>query len=71
MMPEKPKTQGKMIEQMWFAIFGTNGSDGIVSRIEHLEKRPSRVWDTLKDVVIITLSLLVLLFGTGVIPPPS
>jgi len=69
-MPEKPKTQREMIEQMWFAIFGTNGSDGICKRIADLEKRPRKVWDVLKDVAIIALSLLVLLFGTGIVQPP-
>jgi hypothetical protein len=70
MTPEKPKTQREMIEQMWYAIFGTNGSNGIVKRIEHLEQRPQRFWDITKDVVIIALSFLVFLLGTGIVRPP-
>jgi hypothetical protein len=68
-MPEVPEKQSDMIKQIWFAIYGTNGSDGICRRLERLEKRPRRAWELAKDVLIVALSALVFLYGTGVLHP--
>ena len=67
MMPIKPNTQRKMISQIWFAIYGTNGDDGILYRLKQVEGRPRNIFQTLKDVALLVMSIIVFLFGTGIL----
>lgn len=69
-MPTKPKTMKETIAQIWFAIYGTNGCDGILYRLKRLESRPKNIFQLLKDVALLFTSILVLLFGTGLLKPP-
>lgn len=34
---QKPQTQKEMVEQMWFALVGTNG-EGVFSRVKRVEE---------------------------------
>ena len=38
-MPDKPKTQKETIDQVWFGMYGVNGSVGLVGRMTKLEER--------------------------------
>lgn len=66
-MPEKPTTVKKMVDQIWFAVYGTNGSIGIVKRLERLENRPHQIWLILHGAFTLILLGLVFLFGSGVL----
>lgn len=35
----KPKTQRETLDQVWYAVLGTNG-DGLIDRVTRLEERP-------------------------------
>ena len=37
-MPEKPASEKKMLEQVWYGLFGTPGSAGVVDRVASIEK---------------------------------
>jgi len=37
-MAEKPKTQRETIDQLWYAVIGTNG-DGLIGRMAKVEKK--------------------------------
>ena len=66
-MPDKPTTVKGMVDQLWFATFGTNGNNGIVRRLESLETRPYRLAQTAHVFATLILLVLVFLFGTGVL----
>ena len=68
-MPTKPRTMRESIDQIWFAIFGTNDCDGILYRLKRLEGRPRNIFQTLKDVALLVMTIAVLLFGTGLLKP--
>ena len=54
---------------IWFAIYGTNEDDGILFRIKRLEGRPRNIFQTLKDIALLVTTIIVLLFGTGLLKP--
>ena len=41
-MPEKPRTQREMLEQLWYAVIGTN-NNGVQGRVERIEERLPRL----------------------------
>lgn len=63
-MPQKPKLQREMIDQMWYCLIGTNG-DGLIDHIKHMEKRLDQCV-TYKALAAIGATLT-LLFGSGFI----
>ena len=68
---QKPTTVKQMVDQIWFALYGTNGSIGMVARLERLEesrrKWPYRAWQVGKTTFNLILLILVFLFGTGIL----
>ena len=49
-MPEKPTSEKKTLDQVWYGLFGTPGSAGLVARVENIEttlngngKKPRRL----------------------------
>ena len=38
-MPDKPKTQKETIDQVWFGLFGVNGTTGLIGRVAKIEDR--------------------------------
>ncbi len=37
-MPEKPASEKKTLDQVWYGLFGTPGSAGLVTRVENIER---------------------------------
>lgn len=74
-MPEKPKLQREILDQLWYAMYGVNGSDGIVKRVERIETEMRSVEDEVHGCVEPAkpngkkprrLELLVLIVGLAV-----
>lgn len=61
-MPQKPKLQREVIDQLWFCIIGTDG-DGLVDHIKNIEKRLNH-FVTYRALAAIG-GVLTLLFGSG------
>jgi len=66
-MPIKPNTQKEVVNQIWFAIYGTNEYDGILYRLKRLETRPWSIFQALNVVALLVTTVIVLLFGTGIL----
>jgi len=66
-MATKPKIQREVINQIWFAIYGTNEHDGILYRLKRLEGRPWSIFQAFNIVALLVTTILVLLFGTGIL----
>ncbi len=66
-MSEKPKTAGQTLDQIWYALYGTNGSIGLIERVIHLEKGPGRFFRIAKDFALLAATVLIFLFGSGVL----
>jgi len=66
-MPTKPNTQKEVVNQIWFAIYGTNEYDGILYRLKRLETRPWSIFQALNVVALLVTTVIVLLFGTGIL----
>jgi len=66
-MANKPNTQKEVINQIWFAIYGTNEHDGILYRLKRLESRPWSIFQALNVVALLVTTVIVLLFGTGIL----
>jgi len=66
-MAVKPDSQKDMLTQIWFAMYGTNGADGVVSRVEKLEGRPRSRALLIKDILLVAMPILFFLLGTGVL----
>ncbi len=66
-MSEKPKTGRETIDQIWYALYGTNGSIGLIDRVIHLEKSPGRFFRIAKDFALLAATVLIFLFGSGVL----
>lgn len=69
-MPEKPASEKKMLEQVWYGLFGTPGSAGVVDRVTRIEtalngsgKKP------LKTVALSILGGMVALETIGMLEP--
>ncbi len=37
-MPEKPASEKKTLDQVWYGLFGAPGSIGVIDRVENIEK---------------------------------
>ena len=37
-MPEKPASEKKTLDQVWYGLFGAPGSIGVIDRVEAIEK---------------------------------
>ena len=66
-MANKPNTQKEVINQIWFAIYGMNEHDGILYRLKRLESRPWSIFQALNVVALLVTTVIVLLFGTGIL----
>ena len=66
-MAVKPDSQKDMLTQIWFAMYGTNGADGVVKRLEKLESRPRSRALFIKDILLVVMPILFFLFGKGVL----
>lgn len=66
-MPDKPSTQKETIDAIWYALNGTNGSKGLVQRVEKLENRPRSRWLMVKDILLVLMPILFLLLGKGIL----
>jgi len=68
-MPDKPKTQKETIDQVWFGLFGVNGTTGLIGRVAKIEdrldgngKKPRRV-----EIMLTIMGILVAAQTLGVV----
>ncbi len=65
-MREKPASEKKMLEQVWYGFFGTPGSPGVIDRVASIEKalngRPTQ-W----KIAVGALGVLVMLQTLGIL----
>ncbi len=66
-MSEKPKTERETVDQIWYALYGTNGSIGLIDRVIRLEKSPARFFRIAKDFALLAATVLIFLFGSGIL----
>ena len=66
-MTEKPKTQKETIDFIYYGLYGTNASIGLIERVRRLEERPGILWKILDRAITIGIALAVFFLGKGVL----
>ena len=66
-MAEKPKTMKEQSDQMWYAIFGTNGSDGMAHMVKEMWKSRNGKKPRRMEVLTIVIAGIVGLDQVGLL----
>ena len=53
---QPPKDDHDAITQIWYAIFGTNGGEGIIARLKRFEDRGRNSWVIAKDIALLMIA---------------
>lgn len=63
-MTEKPKTTTAMLNQLWYAIIGTNG-DGLCARVKRLEEKGNGEKPRRMEILTIVIAAIALMQSIG------